>query len=128
MATSLEPTSTLSKESWLGSRADLAAVVGILLGLVARLARREFYAFAIPLVCIPILAPLAGTVNNDSLALLGGAVATLGAWQLAATDRTKWLTVALAGLAVSEKLQNGPPNRHGCTSRRRRFPCEQSCG
>jgi len=37
MATSLEPTSTLSKESWLGSRADLAAVVGILLGLVARL-------------------------------------------------------------------------------------------
>jgi len=64
---------------WL-TTAGLAALLG--LGLVARLARREFYAFAIPLVCIPILAPLAGTVSNDSLAFLGGAVATLGAWQL----------------------------------------------
>lgn len=59
---------------WL-TTVGLAALLG--LGLVARLARREFYAFAIPLVCIPILAPLAGTVNNDSLAFLGGAVATL---------------------------------------------------
>jgi hypothetical protein len=77
----------------------LAALLG--LGLVARFARHEFYAFAIPLVCIPILAPLAGTVNNDNLAFLGGAVATLGAWQLAATDRDKWLTVALAGMVVA---------------------------
>jgi hypothetical protein len=77
----------------------LAALLG--LGLVARLARREFYAFAIPLVCIPILAPLAGTVNNDNLAFLGGAVATLGAWQLAATGRNKWLAVALAGVIVA---------------------------
>lgn len=77
----------------------LAALLG--LGLVARFARREFYAFAIPLVCIPILAPLAGTVNNDNLAFLGGAVATLGAWQLAATDRNKWLAVALAGMVLA---------------------------
>ncbi len=83
---------------WL-TTVGLAALLG--LGLVARLARREFYAFAIPLVCIPILAPLAGTVSNDSLAFLGGAVATLGAWQLAATDRNKWLTVALAGMVVA---------------------------
>jgi len=83
---------------WL-TTVGLAALLG--LGLVARLARREFYAFAIPLVCIPILAPLAGTVSNDSLAFLGGAVATLGAWQLTATDRNKWLTVALAGMVVA---------------------------
>jgi hypothetical protein len=83
---------------WLAT-VSLAALLG--LGLVARLARREFYAFAIPLVCIPILAPLAGTVNNDNLAFLGGAVATLGAWQLVATGRDKWLTVALAGMVLA---------------------------
>ena len=83
---------------WL-TTVGLAALLG--LGLVARFARREFYAFAIPLVCIPVLAPLAGTVNNDNLAFLGGAVATVGAWQLAALNRDKWLTVALAGLVVA---------------------------
>ena len=77
----------------------MATLLG--LGLVARFTRREFYAFAIPLVCIPILAPLAGTVNNDNLAFLGGAVATLGTWQLAATDRDRWLIVALAGMVVA---------------------------
>jgi hypothetical protein len=77
----------------------LAALLG--LGLAARLGRREFYAFAIPLACIPILAPLADTVSNDNLAFLGGAVATLGAWQLAATARREWLAVALAGMVVA---------------------------
>jgi hypothetical protein len=77
----------------------LAALLG--LGLVARLERREFYAFAMPLACIPVLAPLADTVNNDNLAFLGGAVATLGAWQLAATARNRWLAVALAGMVVA---------------------------
>ena len=45
--------------------------------------------------------PLAGAVNNDNLAFLGGAVATLGIWQLAATDRTGWLAVALAGVVAA---------------------------
>ena len=83
---------------WL-TTVGLAALLG--LGLVARFPRREFYAFAIPLVCIPILVPLAGTVNNDSLAFVGGTIATLGAWQLVATGRSEWLIVALAGMALA---------------------------
>jgi hypothetical protein len=76
-----------------------AALLG--LGLAARFPRHEFYAFAVPLACIPVLVPIAGAVNNDNLAFLGGAVATLGAWQLAATDRAGWLVVALLGLIAA---------------------------
>jgi hypothetical protein len=71
------------------------------LGIAARFPRHEFYAFAVPLACIPVLVPIAGAINNDNLAFLGGAVATLGAWQLVATDRTGWLTVALAGMIAA---------------------------
>jgi hypothetical protein len=76
-----------------------AALLG--LGLAARFPRHEFYAFAVPLACIPVLVPIAGAVNNDNLAFLGGAVATLGAWQLVATDRDAWLVVALLGLIAA---------------------------
>ena len=76
-----------------------AALLG--LGLAARFPRHEFYAFAVPLACIPVLVPIAGAVNNDNLAFLGGAVATLGAWQLVATDRAGWLAVALFGLIAA---------------------------
>jgi hypothetical protein len=76
-----------------------AALLG--LGLAARFPRHEFYAFAVPLACIPVLVPIAGAINNDNLAFLGGAVATLGAWQLVATDRRGWLAVALLGLIAA---------------------------
>jgi len=76
-----------------------AALLG--LGLTARFPRHEFYAFAVPLACIPVLVPIAGAINNDNLAFLGGAVATLGAWQLVATDRRGWLAVALLGLIAA---------------------------
>lgn len=76
-----------------------AALLG--LGLAARFPRHEFYAFAVPLACIPVLVPIAGAINNDNLAFLGGAVATLGAWQLVATDRAGWLAVALLGLIAA---------------------------
>jgi hypothetical protein len=76
-----------------------AALLG--LGLAARFPRHEFYAFAVPLACIPVLVPIAGAINNDNLAFLGGAVATLGAWQLVATDRRGWLAVALAGVIAA---------------------------
>jgi hypothetical protein len=76
-----------------------AALLG--LALAARFPRHEFYAFAVPLACIPVLVPLAGAINNDNLAFLGGAVATLGAWQLVATDRAGWLAVALLGLITA---------------------------
>ncbi len=71
------------------------------LGLAARFPRHEFYAFAVPLACIPVLVPIAGAINNDNLAFLGGAVATLGAWQLVATGRAGWLAVALFGLITA---------------------------
>jgi hypothetical protein len=76
-----------------------AALLG--LGLAARFPRHEFYAFAVPLACIPVLVPIAGAVNNDNLAFLGGAVATLGAWQLVATDRASWPVIALLGLLAA---------------------------
>ena len=77
----------------------LAALLG--LGLAAGYAREEFYAFAVPLACIPVLAPLAGAVNNDNLAFFGGAVATFGAWQLIATGRDGWLVLALCGVVAA---------------------------
>ncbi len=67
------------------------------LGLAARFSREEFYAYAVPLACIPALAPIAGAVNNDNLAFFGGAIATLGVWQLVATGRDGWLALALVG-------------------------------
>jgi hypothetical protein len=76
-----------------------AALLGI--GLAARFPRHEFYAFAVPLACIPVLVPIAGAINNDNLAFLGGAVAMLGAWQLVTTDRAGWLAVALLGLIAA---------------------------
>jgi hypothetical protein len=76
-----------------------AALLG--LGLAARFPRHEIYAFAVPLACIPVLVPIAGAINNDNLAFFGGAVATLGAWQLVATDRAEWLAVALLGLIAA---------------------------
>jgi len=79
--------------------AGLAALLG--LGLAARLPRLQFYAYAVPVVCVPVLAPLAGAVNDDNLAFCGGAVAMLGVWQLVATGRGKWLAPALAGVAIA---------------------------
>jgi hypothetical protein len=76
-----------------------AALLGLV--LVARWPRYEFYAFAVPLACIPVLVPLAGSVNNDNLAFLGGAVAMLGAWQLVATSRAAWFAVALIGVIIA---------------------------
>jgi len=76
------------------------------LGIAARLPRNEFYAFAVPLACIPVLAPLAGAVNNDNLAFMGGAIALLGIWQFVATGRDSWFSLALIGViaASSAKL------------------------
>jgi hypothetical protein len=79
--------------------AGFAALLG--LALAARFARPEFYACAVPLACIPVLAPLAGAVNNDDLAFFGGAVAVLGAWHLIATGRDGWLALALFGVVAA---------------------------
>ena len=76
-----------------------AALLAI--GLVARWPRPEFYAYAVPLGCIPVLVPIAGAVNNDNLAFCGGAVAILGAWQLLASGRESFLALALAGVVAA---------------------------
>jgi hypothetical protein len=81
--------------------ASLGFAALLSLGLAARFPRHEFYAFAVPLACIPVLVPIAGAINDDNLAFFGGAVAMLGAWQLLATDRAGWLAVALLGLIAA---------------------------
>jgi hypothetical protein len=77
----------------------LAAFLG--LGLAAHFSRYEFYAYAVPIACIPVLVPVAGAVSNDDLALLGGGLATLGAWQFVASGRGNWLALALAGVIAA---------------------------
>jgi len=77
----------------------LAALLG--LGLAAGLSREEFYAYAVPLGCVPVLVPLAGAVNGDNLAFCGGAIALLGVWQLLASGRESWLALALIGVVAA---------------------------
>jgi hypothetical protein len=77
----------------------LAALMAI--GLVARLPRLTFYAYIVPLACIPVLVPLAGAINNDNAALAGGGIATLAAFQLLATGSRRWLWAALGGVIVA---------------------------
>ncbi len=77
----------------------LAALLG--LGIAARWLRLKFYAYAVPLGCIPVLVPLAGAVNNDNLAFCGGAIALLGVWQLLASGRESWLALALVGVVLA---------------------------
>jgi hypothetical protein len=77
----------------------LAALLGI--GLAARLPRDAFYAYAVPLACIPVLAPLAGAVNNDDLAFMGGAIVVLGLCQFVTTEHSGWFAVALIGAVAA---------------------------
>ena len=76
-----------------------AALMAI--GLALRLPRLTLYAYIVPLACIPVLAPLAGAVNNDNAAFAGGAIATLAAFQLLTTGRRAWLLAALGGVIVA---------------------------
>lgn len=77
----------------------LAALMAI--GIVLRLPRLTLYAYILPLACIPVLAPLAGSINNDNAAFAGGAMATLGALQLLMTGSPAWLTAALIGVVIA---------------------------
>ena len=77
----------------------LAALIAI--GLVARLPRLSFYAYIVPIACIPVLTLLAGSVSNDNAAFVGGAIATLGAYQLLLSGSRPWLLAALGGVIVA---------------------------
>ena len=76
-----------------------AALMAI--GLVARLPRFTLYAYVVPLACIPVLAALAGSVNNDNAAFAGGGVAMLAAWQLISTGSRASILAALGGVIVA---------------------------
>lgn len=77
----------------------LTALMAI--GIVANLPRLTLYAYIVPLACIPVLAPLAGAINNDNAAFAGGGVTTLAAYQLLVTGRRGWLMAALAGVILA---------------------------
>jgi hypothetical protein len=77
----------------------LAALIAI--GLAAGPPRSTFCAYVVPIACIPVLTLLAGSVSNDNAAFAGGAIATLGAYQLLANGRRTWLLVALGGVVVA---------------------------
>jgi hypothetical protein len=73
----------------------------LMIALDARFSRLEFWALAVPLAFIPVLIQLAAAVTNDNMAFLGGALATLGAWQTVASGRRRWLALALGGVIVA---------------------------
>jgi hypothetical protein len=77
----------------------LAALMAV--GLVARLPRLSLYAYIVPIVGIPMLAPLAGAINNDNAAFAGGGIATLAAFQLLSTGSRAWLMAALGGVILA---------------------------
>lgn len=77
----------------------LATLMAI--GLLARLPRLTFCAYVVPIACIPVLTLLAGSVSNDNPAFVGGAIATLGAYQLLVSGRRSWLLAALGGVIIA---------------------------
>lgn len=83
----------------------LAAAAGLLACLLvgARMfaERMAFYAYAIPLFCIPVLPALAGSINNDNAAFLGGTMALSGLAVWMDRQGTGPLCLALAGLVVA---------------------------
>jgi hypothetical protein len=77
----------------------LAALMAV--GLVAKLPRLTLYAYIVPIAGIPVLAPLAGAINNDNAAFAGGGIATLAALQLLHTENRAWLIAALGGVVLA---------------------------
>jgi hypothetical protein len=66
-----------------------------------QLGRPQFYAFAAMIVATPVLAPLAGSTNNDNLGFAGGAVGILGLYAYAASLGRSWLIVACCGMIIA---------------------------
>ena len=80
----------------------LAGLIALLvLGRRMGLGRIEFYAFAVMAVTTPVLAPLAGAVNDDNLCIAAGAAAMLGLYAYAQTRSTAALLLACGGLIVA---------------------------
>ena len=94
-------------ESLTADRLLNVALVTVGLAVLLVLARRmkldqtEFYAFAAMIAATPVLASLAGSVNNDNLGVLGGAFAILGLYAYVASSSRAWLIVACGGLLAA---------------------------
>jgi hypothetical protein len=61
----------------------------------------ESYNFGLSIVTIPVLAPLAGSINNDNLAFLGGAVSIYATTKLAKTFEARWLSLMCLGVLIA---------------------------
>jgi hypothetical protein len=77
----------------------LAALMAI--GIAANFPRAVLYANIVPLACIPVLIPLAGSINNDNAAFAGGGIAMLGTFLFLATEKRAALLAALTGLVIA---------------------------
>jgi hypothetical protein len=73
----------------------------LILGRQMQLGSLEFYAFATMIAATPVLAPLAGSVNNDNLGFTGGAISILGLYGYTASLSRSWLIVACGGMIVA---------------------------
>jgi len=73
----------------------------LILGRRMQLAQPEFYAFAAMIAATPVLAPLAGSANNDNLGFVGGAFGMLGLYAYAGSFARSWLIVACCGMIAA---------------------------
>ena len=73
----------------------------LLLARQMRLGRLEFYAFAAMIAATPVLAPLAGSANNDNLGFTGGAISILGLYAYTASLGRSWLIMACCGMVLA---------------------------
>jgi hypothetical protein len=73
----------------------------LLLARRMQLGRGEFYAFTAMVAAAPVLAALAGSVNNDNFSFFGGAISLLGLYVYAATSSRAWLIVACGGMLAA---------------------------
>jgi hypothetical protein len=80
-----------------------ALALGLLLaaGLALCRAGDELLIYAVTLGCIPVLAPLAGSINNDNLAFLAGALTLFGAQRYWRDRRAADLGLAALGLVAA---------------------------
>ena len=77
----------------------LAALLAV--SLVAQLPRSWLYAYIVPIVLIPVLVRIAGSISNDNAAFAGGAIATLATLQFLTTERSAALVAALCGVLIA---------------------------
>lgn len=83
--------------------AIVTVALGLLFALSHSIARSslETLILTVPMFCIPFLAALAGSVNNDNLGFLSGALVLFGSWRFVTTNRTSDLGIALLGVVVA---------------------------